>query len=575
MRDFTTDEAIQEYCRDTKPAKAKAGTPYLTGSRLWTLDCGLWIIATLALLFTIVAGASHVQAQAVTADINVKLQPVMQNIDLVTDINLVGNSLFVCTQPGKLYRKNLAANTTPEVFLDLRSEVGRLGTHVPGLPGLGYPDPETYDERGLLGFVADPNFDSNGRFWVWYSNIGERSASPPGFFQWLVSTTNAWNMAEYDHVDHLAEYKVVQGVPMFQRTLLKLKRPYFNHTGFQSLAWSPEFNTLVLGLGDGGSEYDPNNIAQDDEQLSGKLLRIDLQKLQGADFTSMGPVATFSDLQNQGVPDGAFTTLVKGLRNPSKLHHEQIAGGEEGGNGQGNGKENGKGNGKEHGKGKAKGNDKGPGDGNGKGNDDGEDNGNNKGRQEARYIKYLANTGQDTIEFVHGFENYGINFGFRPWEGIFPNSFNINNTRVIAYGLEASRLPNIYRPLVEYTHLDPDLFPNANTGSALYRGQSFPGLSGQLVFTDWISFAAKPPHGLLMHAPVDRDNLQVAQQIKLFNVDLSAVNLQSGDVLFYTSINTDRAGGRIFIGGFKNLQFIVSQRDNPLQAGGVYEVVSQ
>src|SRR5262249_19025055 len=137
-------------------------------------------------------------------------------------------------------------------------------------------------------------------------------------------TSDPWNMAEYDHVDHLAEYKVVQGVPTFQRTVLKIKRPYFNHTGFQSLAWSPEFKTLILALGDGGSEYDPNNIAQDDAQLSGKLLKIDLNKLAGMDLTSSAPVATFDDLKQLQVPDGAVTALVKGLRNPSKVHFERI-----------------------------------------------------------------------------------------------------------------------------------------------------------------------------------------------------------------------------------------------------------
>jgi hypothetical protein len=182
-------------------------------------------------------------------------------------------------------------------------------------------------------------------------------------------------------------------------------------------------NTLVLGLGDGGSEYDPNNIAQDDEQLSGKLLRIDLQKLQGSDFTSAAPVATFTDRRGQQVPDGAFTTLVKGMRNPSKVHHEQIHAGEnEQGDGKGDREGSGKGRGRENGKGQAKGKDKG---------DDND-------RHEAHYIKYLANTGEDTIEFIHAFENYGINFGFRPWEGIFPTSFESDDSRVIAYGLEAS-----------------------------------------------------------------------------------------------------------------------------------------
>src|SRR5205085_5066248 len=144
------------------------------------------------------------------------------------------------------------------------------------------------------------------------------------------------------------------------------------------------------------------------------------------------------------VPEGAFSPLLKGLRNPSKVHHEQIEA-QEGG----------------------------------KAEQDRDD----SRPDEARWIKYLANTGQDTIEFIHGFDKYGLNFGFRPWEGIFPTSFETDDSRLIAYGLEASRLPNFYRPLVEYTHLDPTISPNANTGSALYRGGSIPGLTSQLVFT--------------------------------------------------------------------------------------------
>ena len=101
--------------------------------------------------------------------------------------------------------------------------------------GLGNPAAGTYDERGLLGFAADPGFSQNGRFWVWYTNINEHTASQPNFFQWLVSTSDPWNMTQYNHVGYLEEYQVVGGIPAFRRTLLKIKRPYFNHTGFQSL----------------------------------------------------------------------------------------------------------------------------------------------------------------------------------------------------------------------------------------------------------------------------------------------------------------------------------------------------
>ena len=121
------------------------------------------------------------------------------------------------------------------------------------------------------------------------------------------------------------------------------------------------------------------------------------------------------------------------------------------------------------------------------------------------------------------------------------------------------------------------LAPNANTGSVIYRGHALHGLGGEVVFTDWISFARNPRQGLLMHAPIEREHLQEVQPIHLFDVDLSAVGLRPGDVLFYTSINTDERGDRIFVGGFKDIQFIVNQRENPPGgsglAGGLYEVI--
>src|SRR5205814_3862899 len=112
---------------------------------LMTAARGQQMMASLVFFFAVLIGVPQARGQAITADINVKLQPVLEHIDLVTDINVVGNTLFVCTQPGQLYRKSLSANSAPEIFLDLRSEVGRLGSHIPGLPGLGYPTPETYD----------------------------------------------------------------------------------------------------------------------------------------------------------------------------------------------------------------------------------------------------------------------------------------------------------------------------------------------------------------------------------------------------------------------------------------------
>ena len=79
------------------------------------------------------------------------------------------------------------------------------------------------------------------------------------------------------------------------------------------------------------------------------------------------------------MPQGAFTALVKGMRNPSKVSFEHVDQEEDGDDWRGD-----------------------------------------------RWIKYLANTGQDTIEWIHAFDGYGLNFGFRPREGIFPTSFEID-----------------------------------------------------------------------------------------------------------------------------------------------------
>src|SRR3989442_10845449 len=62
---------------------------------------------------------SPVGAQAITADINVLLRPVVDKIDLVTDISVIGDSLFICTQPGLLLRKSLASPSTTDFSIFL------------------------------------------------------------------------------------------------------------------------------------------------------------------------------------------------------------------------------------------------------------------------------------------------------------------------------------------------------------------------------------------------------------------------------------------------------------------------
>jgi glucose/arabinose dehydrogenase len=108
-------------------------------------------------------------------------------------------------------------------------------------------------EQGLLSMVFDPHFATNGRFYVDYT-------SPAGntrVVRYTVSATDR-NVAD----------------PSSAKLLLAVHQPYSNHNGGQ-LQFGPD-GRLYVGMGDGGSEGDPNNVAQNPRSRLGKILRITL-----------------------------------------------------------------------------------------------------------------------------------------------------------------------------------------------------------------------------------------------------------------------------------------------------------
>lgn len=68
------------------------------------------------------------------------------------------------------------------------------------------------------------------------------------------------------------------GQPTKRRTLLNLRRPFLNHNGVNTLNFSPETGKLVLTTGDGGSGYDPFNLSQNNIEICGKIIEIDVTK---------------------------------------------------------------------------------------------------------------------------------------------------------------------------------------------------------------------------------------------------------------------------------------------------------
>lgn len=140
------------------------------------------------------------------------------------------DALWVLEQPGRVVR---LAGGRRATLLDLSAGV---------LTGA---------EQGLLGIAFHPDFATNGRLFLhWSDRAGD--------------TRVAEFRSRSDRTIH----------PRPVRELLRVDQPEENHNGGQ-LAFGPD-GRLHLGLGDGGGAFDPRRTAQDPEQLLGKLVAIDV-----------------------------------------------------------------------------------------------------------------------------------------------------------------------------------------------------------------------------------------------------------------------------------------------------------
>ncbi|NJN70711.1 MAG: PQQ-dependent sugar dehydrogenase [Nitrospira sp.] len=144
------------------------------------------------------------------------------------------NRLFVVEQGGTIKVLDRASGTVLATFLTLT-----------GITSGG--------ERGLLGLAFDPNYNANGRFYTFYTDVnGAITIS-----RFLVSASDA-NVAD----------------STTQAILATIPHPNFaNHNGGM-LAFGPD-GCLYAGVGDGGSSGDPGNNAQGLASGLGKILRID------------------------------------------------------------------------------------------------------------------------------------------------------------------------------------------------------------------------------------------------------------------------------------------------------------
>lgn len=112
-------------------------------------------------------------------------------------------------------------------------------------------------EHGLLGFAFSPNWQTNHTGYIFYSTP---SAAAAGFSNILARVSSA---------DGGATFTIATD------NLLKIDKPYENHNGGNVL-FGPD-GYLYLGIGDGGSGYDPQGNGQNTTVLFAKMLRIDVE----------------------------------------------------------------------------------------------------------------------------------------------------------------------------------------------------------------------------------------------------------------------------------------------------------
>ena len=186
--------------------------------------------------------------------------------------------LFVIEQGGRIVI--LSGGSVVGTFLDISAKVSCC------------------TERGLLGLAFHPQYASNGRFFVRYTN-------PAG------------NLV-------IAEFHVSSNPnkadPASEKILLTIPHPtYANHNGGR-IKFGPD-GYLYIGTGDGGSGGDPLNHGQGLATLLGKMLRIDVDHSSGSTPYGIPASNPFTGQAGKRSEIWAY-----GLRNPYSFSFDRATG---------------------------------------------------------------------------------------------------------------------------------------------------------------------------------------------------------------------------------------------------------
>jgi glucose/arabinose dehydrogenase len=220
-------------------------------------------------------------ATSPTGSVNVAVA--VGGFDSPLDVTNAGDGsgrLFVVEQAGRI-RLVKGGRLVERPFLDITGRIASGG------------------ERGLLGLAFHPDYPTDPRFFVNYTDRDGNTVVS----QFTVSG------ADPD-----------LGDPNIEVVLMHIAQPFANHNG-GAVVFGPD-GMLYIATGDGGSEGDPKGNGQRLDTYLGKILRIDVDVAPGASTAYEVPA------------DNPFTTTagakpeiwLYGLRNPWRIRFDHETG---------------------------------------------------------------------------------------------------------------------------------------------------------------------------------------------------------------------------------------------------------
>jgi glucose/arabinose dehydrogenase len=175
--------------------------------------------------------------------------PKMELKPLWPDV-LIQRPIWFCESPDDSHRKFVVEQRGRILILP----EDQSGTNAAAFLDISDRKPYASNEEGLLGLAFHPQFKSNGKFYIYYSQQSPRR-----------SVVSEVTVAKDDRgrADLASE-----------RILFEQPQPYPNHNGGCTLFGPDGF--LYISLGDGGAANDPHENGQNLKTILGKLIRIDV-----------------------------------------------------------------------------------------------------------------------------------------------------------------------------------------------------------------------------------------------------------------------------------------------------------